>query len=431
MDLSTAARSSPVRKTQMRIAPCTSAALLVLAACTGDDLARGDAVRSQRGDTLVLQIGGEGRWGREASLREAAAFGEADGSDTAILGQIVALAVGPDDRVYATDRQRLGVRVFDAELRAIGIWGRDGSGPGELRNPDGGLAVFSNGRVAVRDPGNARLQLFGVGGGSAGEWRVVDAGLRTRENFGRQGDTLLSRVVVRADGPIDSWVYGLMRIAPDGRVLDTLSFPLAPNARPSLVARRGGNTAQLPVPFSAGPLSAWHPRGGFATAQGDTYAITWPRDAGQLRVERSVAAVAVSTPEAAQERAYVTKGLQWLDPAWVWTGPEIPSSKPMLSSLFVGTDGSVWALREGDAVDGEDPDYRPNDASSVERRLRSQLSLDAFTADGDFLGTIALPAGLQLQPLPVFSESGIVALALDAAGVPRVARYIVETPAPR
>ncbi len=303
------------------------------------------------------------------------------------------------------------------------MWGRDGSGPAELKNPDGGLAVFSDGRVAVRDPGNARLQLFGRTGASAGEWRVIDAGLRTRDNFGRQGDTLLSRVVTKAVGPIDSWQYGLARITPDGQVLDTV--PLPSGARATLVARRGGNTAELPLPFAANALWAWHPSGGFARADGDRYAITWPSARGLIRVERQVRPVTVSDAEAAQERAYVTKGLQWLDPAWTWTGPDIPPTKPLLSRLFTGSDGSVWALREGEAVDGEDPEYQPNDASSVERRLRSALSFDAFQADGRFLGSVAAPVGLQLRPQPVFDSTGVVGLEIDGEGVPRLVRYRV------
>ncbi len=401
------------------------------AACRPNDAPSSDVVREQRGDTLVLTYRGTGSWGPSASLERSSAFGEAEGNDTVTLGQIRALASGSDGRVYATDGQRLAVRVFDTDLNAVALWGRDGSGPAELRNPDGGLAVFSDGRVAVRDPGNARLQLFSATGASAGEWRVVDAGLRTRDNFGLQGDTLLSRVVVNAEGPIDAWEYGLARIAPDGRVLDTIVNPALRLPRRTLVARRGNNTAEIPLPFAASSLAAWHPNGGFSVANGDRYAITWPHANGLLRVERDVAPVAVSAAEAAQERAYATKGLQWLDPAWTWTGPDIPEQKPLISQLFVGIDGSIWALREGEAVDGEDPNYRPNDASSVERRLSSSRAFDVFRTDGDFLGSVALPTGMQLRPQPVFTSTSVIALEIDDAGVPRIVRYEVKTPAPR
>lgn len=400
-------------------------------ACAPADDASETSRRELRGDTLVIRHSGVGSWGEGADLERRSAFGEAEGTDTVALGQIIALASGPDGRVFATDRQRLAVRVLSQDLAPLALWGRDGSGPGELRNPDGGLAVFSDGRVAVRDPGNARMQVFTPSGASGGEWRVIDAGLRTRDNFGVQGDTLLSRVVVKSEGPIDAWEYGLARIAPNGRVLDTVAVPVARLPRLTLIARGGNNTAELPLPFAARSLSAWHPNGGFAIAEGDRYAIEWPRADGVLRVEREVEPVAVSPAEAAQERAYVTKGLQWLDPAWTWTGPDIPQSKPLLSQLFTGHDGSLWALREGEAVDGEDPDYQPNEASSVERRLRSRLRFDVFTATGEFLGTLALPIGVQLRPQPVFSASGFVALEIDAVGVPRIVRYTVKTPAPR
>lgn len=400
-----------------------AAASLLLAAACADGSRGSGATEEQRGDTLVIVHRGAGVWGDSARLVRRAAFGEADGSDTVTLGEIRAIAVGPDGRIFAVDGQRHAVRVFDADLGARGLWGRDGAGPGELRNPDGGLAVLSDGRVVVRDPGNARAEVFATDGRPAASWRVIDAGLRTRDNFGQQGDTLLSRVVVDYSGPIDRWRFGLARIAPDGRVLDTVAVPSATLGAPTLVARRGNNTAELPLPFAPTSLATWHPAGGFAVARGDRYAITWPRGAGLVRVERDVHPVAVLDAEAAQERAYVTKGLQWLDPAWTWQGPDIPRTKPLVSRLFVGRDGSVWALREGVAEDRDDPEFRPDDASSVERRLRSTLGFDVFDADGRFLGGVALPSEVQLRPQPAFDAQGFVALAIDEAGVPRLVRY--------
>lgn len=404
---------------------------LLITACTRKDSASEIVVREQRGDTLVLRIRGNGKWQGAARLSRASTFGDAEGSDTVTLGRILALATGPDGRIFATDGQRFAVRVFDHSLKPLALWGRAGSGPAELLNPDGGLAVLADGRVAVRDPGNARIQIFTPDGASAGEWRVVDASMRALDNFGTRGDTLLWRVVVSAEGPLYDWRYGLARIAPDGTVLDTLAIPIASGPRQSLVARRGNNIAELPLPFAANFMWAWHPSGGFATARGDNYAITWPQPPGLLRVEREIAAVAVSSAEAAQERAYITRGLQWLDPSWTWTGPPIPRMKPLLSRLFIGTDMSVWVVREGEAIDRNDPDFDSNDSFSVERRLKSRLSFDVFTANGEFLGSLALPEGMQLLPQPVFSTGEIIALELDGEGVPRIVRYNVETPAAR
>ena len=379
--------------------------------------------REQRGDTTVVRSQGAGLWEDGARLVRAAGIGAASGSDTVTFGEITAIALGPDGGIYATDGQRLAVRVFGAELQPLAIWGRSGSGPGELQGPDGGLAVLPDGRVAVRDPGNARLQLFNGEGAPAGEFRVIPGDLRTRDPFGRQGDTLLSRVVVDATGPIDTWSYGLARISPEGTVLDTLALP-APALPPQrLVARRGNNTAELPLPFAARSLWAWHPNGGFATARGDRYAITWPGEGGYVRAERDVEPTPVTGAEAAQERAYVTQGLRWLDPSWRWEGPDIPGSKPFITRLFTGEDGSVWALREGEAREGDDPDHDPDDPSSVERHLRSRLTFDVFDATGVFLGSLDVPEGLQFQPQPVFDASGLIGLELDESGVPRLVRY--------
>lgn len=401
---------------------------LLLAACAGVERRETsvDEIRAQVGDTLVVRTRSAGRWGDSARLVIDARFGESTGNDTTMLGNVIALATGADSRIYATDRQPVVIRVFDRTLRPIALWGRVGSGPGELRAPDGGLVAFADGRVVVRDPGNARAQLFDPSGRSAGEWRVIDAGLRTRDNFARQGDTVLSRIVITADGPIDAWTYGFVRIAPDGVVRDTVAFPTSslPNAR--LVARQGNNTAELPLPFAPRSLWAWHPAGGFAVARGDRYAITWPTAAGFIRVERSVVAEPVTNAEAAQERAYVTKGMQWLDPSWTWTGPDVPRMKPVISALFTGSDGTVWALREGAAEQRADPDYAADDPFSVERRLQSRRSFDVFAADGTLLGSLDVPAAMQLLPAPIFHAAAIVALTLDADGVPRLVRLCVD-----
>ena len=59
------------------------------------------------------------------------------------------------------------------------IVGGRGEGPGELKGPDGGLAVLSDGRILVRDPGNARLQEFLPDGTPGESWTVVRGGFHT------------------------------------------------------------------------------------------------------------------------------------------------------------------------------------------------------------------------------------------------------------
>ncbi len=407
----------------LRAALCVVVGASATAAC--GDAGQPVVARTRAGDTTVVQYRGTPD-GLAATLRLTATFGAAEGGDTVALGRIAALAVGATGRVYALDAALPAIRVFDATLNAVAIWSRSGSGPGELRSTDGGLAVLADGRVAVRDPGNARLTLLDSTGRHAASYGVISAGLRTRDNFGRSGDTLLSRVVVDATGPIDEWQYGLARISPAGTIIDTVRAPTPTLPKLALVARARGNTAELPLPFAPRAHGVWHPAGGFAVARGDRYAVTWPSARGLVRVERDLPPVPVSSAEREQERDYVTKGLRWLDPGWQWSGPDVPERKPLVGGLLVGDDGAVWVLREGAAVEQDDPDFRPNDPSSVERRLRSALLADVFTADGDLIGQVTLPSGLRTLPTPVVSARGLVALLVDAEGVPRLTRFVLE-----
>ena len=51
------------------------------------------------------------------------------------------------------------VQVFELNGKFIGKFGREGSNLGEFKNP-ASLAILSNGRIAVSEWNNHRIQLF-------------------------------------------------------------------------------------------------------------------------------------------------------------------------------------------------------------------------------------------------------------------------------
>jgi streptogramin lyase len=98
-----------------------------------------------------------------------------DGTDT--CGPIGGggVAVDGQDRVYIADFGNHRVQVFDRDGRLLARWGREGSGPGELRWPHG-IAIDGQGRVYVADKENHRIQQFDGAGRFLAAWGSEGAG---------------------------------------------------------------------------------------------------------------------------------------------------------------------------------------------------------------------------------------------------------------
>lgn len=145
------------------------------AACAAGDRATDvgwRAVTDTIGDTIVVRTVAGSVWGGPAELVEALRIGVFEGEDVYMFGYIEGFAVGPDGSVYLYDGQVPVLRKYGPDGTYIATFGREGGGPGEYRNSDGGLAVLPDGRVALRDPGNGRMQVFAPDGEPLGSWPV-------------------------------------------------------------------------------------------------------------------------------------------------------------------------------------------------------------------------------------------------------------------
>lgn len=142
------------------------------------------------------------------------------------------LALAADDRhVYVLDRGGSRVVALHAADGSL-AWmaGREGSGPGELKRPQG-ITVSPAGEVLVSDAGNGRLMVFGTDGGYR---RVIPVGGAPYfDNLCALAD---GTIVVRSLGPVDP----LFRLDAGGIPMSTPALPWRDlNGRYRSVARQG------------------------------------------------------------------------------------------------------------------------------------------------------------------------------------------------
>lgn len=121
------------------------------------------------GDTTVVRTVSGSVWGGQAALVPEVSIGETDGPEEYLFGSVRAITVDDDQNVYILDGQASHVRVYDSAGTYVATLGRRGEGPGEFQVPIG--IAISRGRVLVRDPANARVQLFHLETWEADEWR--------------------------------------------------------------------------------------------------------------------------------------------------------------------------------------------------------------------------------------------------------------------
>lgn len=402
--------------------------LAAVLACGGREPEVGwQAVRDTMGDTLVVRTVAGSVWGDTARLVEELRIGSLEGADEYVLGDPVALAVG-NGAVYVLDAQVPVVRAYDAVTGAyLRDLGQSGAGPGEYGSPDG-LAVLPDGRVLVRDPRTIRINVYAADGRLLEAWRHPNGGgFHTYDRLWVD-TTGVGRVTTLLDWSVPpwEWEYGLIGVAPDGQVTDTITVPQLEYERSDLTASRENSASRRQVPFTGELVWGFSPHGYPIAGITSRYAIYLFRPDGVLRAEREVERVPVHPEEAEERRARLTAGLQRQYGSWRWNGPAIPDTKPPLRALFADDDGRVWVVvsRPGRPVLS-----RAEAAAAEERsgqpvlRYREPPAFDIFDADGRYLGAVTPPSALRIEPTPLVRGDTAWGVERDALGVPTVVRY--------
>ncbi len=410
------------------------AAAFALSGCSRDaspDTARLVVERDTIGDTIVVRTVSGSVWGSDRILVPEVTIGEMEGDPEYLFGAISSLAVGPHGTIYVVDRQVPDLRAFSPDGTYLATLGRPGEGPGELKQPDGGLAVLSDGRVLVRDPGNARIQVFGPDGKALETW-PIRGGFNTGSPLYRdRDDHVYTQILVDPKADLNDWVIGLVDIAPDGTPGDTLIPPKSGYEAPYIEARMttedGQNVSRNSVPFSPGEQTTLHPDGYWIHAISTHYRIDLLRhDAPVLRLERAYEPVPVTAGEKAEEERAATRNMRYTVPNWRWNGPPIPDEKPPFTRILTGRDGRLWVVVSQPGVQVEDPAYDPKDPDAVPDRWREPVAFDVFEPDGTYLGRVRTPMGFSTYPWPKFDGDHVWAITRDELGVQKVVRYRIQ-----
>ncbi|MFC1660052.1 6-bladed beta-propeller, partial [Gemmatimonadota bacterium] len=327
-------------------------AFLAAATCTSGGRASGgaawEAVYDTLGDTVVVRTVSGSVWRDTAQLVPEVSIGMFDGPEEYIFGSIVSLAAATDGTIYVMDRQVPALRVYNSDGTYRTTFGRKGGGPGEYERPDGGLNVLSDGRVLLRDPGNARIQVYSPAGEALDTWRIRGGFNTSRRMVVDVADRAHALILLDPEASVTDWRTGLVQMLPDGTPGDTLEIPDTEWEEPTIEASfeddEGGTSMSVnTVPFAPNENAVLSPMGHFIHGISTDYALTLlKRNVPILRIEKAYDPVPVAAGERAEEEARETRNMRGTDPNWRWDGPPIPDVKPPFSRFYAGDDGTVW-----------------------------------------------------------------------------------------
>lgn len=380
------------------------------------------AVSETIGDTLIVRTlrGSERGRGR---LVEELRIGTVEGPAHQMFGSIGAVAVTSEGDMLVYDALATALRRFGASGSFVGTIGAKGSGPGEYENVVG-LAVLPDDRIVVNNFGNARFNVYSRSGELVDHWLLGPSiGAMRPVPVDSRGYVFLHDLRISSGQPSVTSDAVLIRLNSNGSRQDTIGIPLSGYKRPGLEVRTENMSLGAVLPFSAERLWTVTLEGNLVATIGDRYAIDVHQPNGSvLRIARETKPVPVSSEERAAEEQRITQFFLQMVSGWRWDGPPIPRIKPPISWLHSGRDGTLWVrvAQPGTVI--------PEKSRIANARtfVHEPIVFDVFLSDGRFLGQIAAPDELQLQPYPVFDRDYVWAVAIDENDVQFIVRYRIE-----
>ena len=102
--------------------------------------------------------------------------------------------------------------------------------------------------------------------------------------------------------------------------------------------------------------------------------------------------------------------------------------KPAYDQLIADLSGRIWVGRPGPGYEVPECEKDPETGIWEPSCWRNERLYEVFDVEGQFLGTVEVPAGLQLDETSHIRGDKIVARVEDDQGIITVKRYQLVTP---
>ena len=380
-------------------------AATIAAACGADAGEPGQITteREERGDTLIVTIsnpllaltpehagdavagsaatgGADSADGHSLQLVEELRIGRLDGREEYIFGAIHAVTADGAGGAYIFDVMVPALRHYDATGTYVRTLGGQGSGPGEYQNQALGLAVRPDGRIALRDPLNARLTLYHPDGTPSDHWRI-ESGLYGSNALmvDTAGHSYLS-ILLEPPQRNRPWNIGLLHLDENGVIVDSIPPP-AIAGEPT---DGGGN-------FIPAKVWARSPQGFTVVGVSDEYSFEIRHPDGRVvRVRMPRPPVPLLPEERAEHEALAEWSRTYRAQNLTSDVPDVPRVKPAYSDISAAADGRIWVRRHVTAEKLREPVEAAPDSPPVRTWMEPSV-YDLFEPDGTYLGDLRLP----------------------------------------
>ncbi len=386
------------------------------------------------GDTVRVRIEGEIPASLVRGLVAEVKVGAEDGAEEETFGSVEMIFGTPSGGMLLYDGQAQAALMFDSVGAFVRRVGAKGGGPGEHGHLNG-IAQTSSGDWLFWDAEGGRVNRYAANGDYQGLIRLPITGWFLQDGLGisREGSLYAWAMLERGKTASSIDKAGFIRLDTAGTVLDTLVLPNWGTEPPYLSAESadGGSSTTYGLPWGGGSEATLTPSGGLVSGPGGEY-VLYLLEAGRkpVRVERAYTPIPVSATERTERREQITQVMRRVNPAWSWTGPEIPSVKPAYRDFTVADDGRIWVrvYTPGEAIPLEDlAPVPPGPNPPVRISTREPSLYDVFSPEGQLLGRVSPPARTRLVRMRGNQAWGVQ---LDSLDVPYAVRFRIEPALP-